>query len=157
MLDRASGSTIDWTRVERWTTQCVTDENGALCTALRKGFDGEPTIVRNPQPSDVASDKARFLLEYWTGLRRGAALPLVTDINPIRMRPALGYVMLVDVVDGGRDFRYRLYGSGLASVSGFDMTSRLLSTHEASANVAEFALAVYRRPAGAQYVPNGSV
>lgn len=75
------------------------------------------------------------------------ALPLTTDIDPIRMRPALGYVMLVDVVDGGWDFRYRLYGSELASVSGFDMTGRFLSSHGASANVIEFGLAVYRAAA----------
>ena len=52
--------------------------------------------------------------------------------------------MLLDLVEGGRDFRYRLYGSMIASISGFDMTGKLLSEHPASPYVAEFALASYR-------------
>lgn len=52
--------------------------------------------------------------------------------------------MLLDLVDDGRDFRYRLYGSMVASVSGFDMTGKLLSEHPASPYVTEFALAGYR-------------
>jgi hypothetical protein len=52
--------------------------------------------------------------------------------------------MLLDLVEGGRDFRYRLYGSMIASISGFDMTGKLLSEHPASPYVTEFALASYR-------------
>lgn len=144
MFDSTSDRAIDWTRVERWAAKLVAGESGDMCAELRDRFEGEPTVVWNPQPSDIASKKLQFLLEYWTGLRRGAALPLTTDIDPMKMRRALGYVMLVDVVDGGRDFRYRLYGSMLASVSGYDMTGRFLSCHGASANVIEFDLAVYR-------------
>jgi len=52
--------------------------------------------------------------------------------------------MLLDVVDAGRDFYYRLYGSVIASISGFDMTGKFLSTHRNSPYVTEFALAAYR-------------
>lgn len=144
MFDSAGDRAIDWTRVERWANSLVAGEGGDVCAELHDRFEGEPTVIWNPRPSDMASDKLRFLLDYWTGLRRDRALPQTTDIDPMRMRPALGYVMLVDVIDGGRDFRYRLYGSDLAFVSGFDMTGRHLSSHGASANVVEFSLAVYR-------------
>src|SRR5690242_5495456 len=60
------------------------------------------------------------------------------------MRPALGYIMLLDLVDGGRDFRYRLYGSIITAVSGVEMTGKLVSSHPASPYVVEFALAAYR-------------
>ncbi len=60
------------------------------------------------------------------------------------MKPALGYVMLVDLVRGGEDFRYRLYGSRVAAISGFDVTGRLVSEHPASAYIIEFTLALYR-------------
>lgn len=49
-------------------------------------------------------------------------MPLASEIDALEMRPALGYGMLVEPVDGGADFRDRLYGSNLAAVSGFDMT-----------------------------------
>jgi hypothetical protein len=79
------------------------------------------------------------------------------------MRRALGYVMLVDAVESGRDFRYRLYGSAVAAVSGFDMTGRLLSEHAASAYILEFSLALYRatiqrrRPVFCHYAPAGTL
>ena len=84
-------------------------------------------------------------------------------MDPLDLRPALGYVMLLDTVEGGQDFRYRLFGSLIARVSDFDMTGKLLSAHPTSAYVAEFSLAVgraalrrrepiytVRRPVGAQ-------
>jgi hypothetical protein len=78
------------------------------------------------------------------------------------MRRALGYVMLVDVVENGQDFRYRLFGSAVAAVSGFDMTGKLLSEHAASGYILEFSLALYRaslqrkEPVFSQYAPVGT-
>jgi hypothetical protein len=60
------------------------------------------------------------------------------------MRPALGYVLLADIVEGGRDFRYRLYGSITARVSDVEMTGRLMSEFPASSYVMEFTLATTR-------------
>jgi hypothetical protein len=85
-----------------------------------------------------------FLAEHWRNIPRAGTLPHVKQIDPIELRPALGYVMLMDAVDGGCDFRYRLYGSFIASVSGFDMTGKLLSDLPASAYVREFGIASYR-------------
>jgi hypothetical protein len=84
-------------------------------------------------------------------------------IDPFGMRRALGYVMLVDAVDQGHDFRYRLYGSSLASISDCDMTGRLLSTHVSSDYIREFSLAVYRasmkrrEPAFVEFAPAGAL
>lgn len=147
MLDDAVACAIDWTRIERWTAKLVAGESDDVCGDMRRGFGGEPRIVWNPQAPDLTCRKLRSTLEYWNDLRRAAALPLASDIDPLRMRAALGYVMLLDIFEGGRDFRYRLYGSVLASVSGFDMTGRLLSSHLASTSVVEFSLAVYRAAA----------
>ena len=36
--------------------------------------------------------------------------------------------MILDPVEGGQDFRYRLYGSEIARYCGFDMTTRLVSS-----------------------------
>src|SRR3546814_11195528 len=60
------------------------------------------------------------------------------------MRAALGFVMLLESNDDGRDFRYRLYGSTIARISGFEMTGRLMSSHPASAYAVEFAIASTR-------------
>ena len=52
--------------------------------------------------------------------------------------------MLLEPVEGDRDFRYRLFGSTLARVSGFDMTGKLMSSHPASQYAVEFAVAMTR-------------
>lgn len=144
MFDGTRDRAIDWTKVARWTEQLVAGQVSEVCAELANRMRVAPTFIWNPQPDDLQSTKLRFLLEYWTSLRDGDRLPLTRAIDPIRMRPALGYVMLIDVIDGGRDFRYRLYGTMLAAVSGFDMTGRLLSNHGASVDVIEFSLATCR-------------
>ena len=93
---------------------------------------------------EIDQAKLRFLMAYWSGLASNASIPLTSQIDPIEMRPSLGYAMLLEVVDGGRDFRYRVFGTEIAAVSEFDMTGHLLSEHRASAYIVEFALAVYR-------------
>jgi hypothetical protein len=52
--------------------------------------------------------------------------------------------MLLDAVGEGHDFRYRLYGSIIASISGFDMTGKLLSEHPSSPYATEFGIATSR-------------
>jgi hypothetical protein len=101
-------------------------------------------LAWNPAAEQFDADSLRFLTAYWHGLAGTGELPHLKQIDPIALRPALGYVMLLDPVKGGRDFRYRLYGSQIASVSGFDMTGKLLSEHPAKSYVTEFGLASYR-------------
>lgn len=120
-------------------------------------------MIWSPSPEQVGAPPLRALLDYWTALRESGRLPSAGRIDPLGMRGALGYVMLVDVVDEGQDFRYRLYGSSLASVSELDMTGQLLSNHAASAYIREFSLATYRaalkrrEPAFTEYAPSGTL
>lgn len=130
---------------------------------FRKNGARGPDIIWNPSLEQVTAPPLRALLEYWMELREGGVLPAAGRIDPLGMRGALGYVMLVDVVEEGQDFRYRLYGSSLASVSEFDMTGRLLSNHAASAYIREFSLATYRaalkrrEPVFSEYAPAGTL
>lgn len=73
---------------------------------------------------------AMALLEYWNGKRGGRAMPDRADINPsdlVRLLPSLG---IIEAIDGGRDFRFRLYGSMLADQTGIDRTGELFSELE---------------------------
>lgn len=152
---------IDWLRVERWATQVLAGDDSELRGAFAAT---EPKFLWNPEPEALASDKLRFLLNYWNELKRGAASPRSADIDPIAMRPVLGYVMLLEPVDDHHDFRFRVFGSAIASVSEFELTGRLASELIASAAVIEFGLATYhavfrrnaplytvRFPTGARY------
>jgi hypothetical protein len=78
------------------------------------------------------------------GARAHGAAPRLLRIDAVELKAALGYMMLLEPVEGGRDFRYRLYGGELARISGFDMTGQCLSDHPVSSYAAEFGIAIYR-------------
>lgn len=153
---------LDWARVAEWA-RCVVEERLA---PIHEFFETlgvqQPEIIWNPSAERIATPQLRFLLEYWTRLERARRFPALRQLDPVEMRPALGYIMLVDAVDGGQDFRYRLYGSTISFVSGFDMTGRLLTEHPSSTYNIEYSLAVYRaclarqEPAHTTHYPSGT-
>lgn len=67
------------------------------------------------------------LYEYWNGKRAGRRWPSRADIEPKEITGLLPYVMLVDVLEDGRHFRFRLIGADVAI--GVDPTGKL--QHEA--------------------------
>lgn len=70
----------------------------------------------------------RAAVEYWTAERqRSGGIPAIASFDPLRVRAALGDLMLLEANADGSDFRYRVYGSRIAQYSGFDWTGRLVS------------------------------
>ncbi|MBI1777868.1 MAG: PAS domain-containing protein [Proteobacteria bacterium] len=134
---------LDWERIENWTASVVEEDLLAIGKVFMAAGADQPEVVWNPAARDLDAPPLSFLLRRWSSLADGG-LPHLRQIDPVELRPALGYIMLLDAIDGGRDFRYRLYGSKIAHISNLDMTGRLLSEHPASAYVAEFGIAVYR-------------
>jgi hypothetical protein len=139
-----SPAPVDSERVERWTSQIAADDMSDIAAAHRVSYGTVPAIRWNPKAGSLPHEKLEFVLAYWERLRGGRDMPRASEIDPLEMGPALGYLSLVDPADNGDDFNYRLYGSTLAAISGFDMTGRRLSTFGASLIVVEFVLAAYR-------------
>lgn len=75
----------------------------------------------------VAEAPLRDLYLYWAGKRGLRSYPARADIDPQEIKPQLPYVMLVDVLEDGRFFRFRLVGTDVAF--GVDPTGQL--QHEA--------------------------
>ena len=71
--------------------------------------------------------KLRALWQFWDELRGPRLAPRTDEVHALVLKPWLGSILLLDVIDGGRDFRYRLYGSVAAERFGFDLTGRLVS------------------------------
>ena len=46
------------------------------------------------------------------------------DFGPEQLSAFMGNIMIVEYCSGRSDYRYRLYGTGLARISGFDLTNR---------------------------------
>ena len=78
--------------------------------------------------ADCPRPDARTLMVWWDNL--GCAegdLPDWRNIDPISLLPWMGWICLYDLIDGGRDVRYRLVGTRIAEQAGVDLTGRFVS------------------------------
>ncbi len=140
---------IDWQRVAAWREFLLRDEMAALASAVADFGLPQASFAWDPPASAISGPQNRFLLDYWR-MHASGGPPPVAIADPSRMRPALGYIAIVEPVDDGRDMLYRLYGSMLVSIAGMDLTRKRLSLTASTVGVVEAPLAVYqaviRRP-----------
>lgn len=78
-------------------------------------------------PAVLSSQVCRGGLGHWQALAGDRRLPLREAIDPAGMRALLPYTFLVDVLDGGSDFRYRLVGTDIVAHTPRDNTGFRLS------------------------------
>ncbi|WPZ34869.1 hypothetical protein T8K17_01725 [Thalassobaculum sp. OXR-137] len=79
-------------------------------------------------PDTLENTKLSFLFSYWqkhtdpqTGRQNRAEFDMLT------LLPAVGNIMILDVLRDGFDARYRLYGTGVAAHAGRDWTGERVS------------------------------
>ena len=86
----------------------------------------------------------RSLYLYWLNKCGDRPMPARADLDPLEMpRPALKDMGLVDVIEHGRDFHYRLVGTNNVSRMGVDITGRRASeVYEGEYRA--FLMAIYR-------------
>ena len=140
---RPRAKVLNWPRIDEWTSLILAGDIAAIAAVFQQHGAGMPEAVRNPIPEQIPPGPLRFLAMHWQTIAAGG-LPHRREIDPFKLRPALGYLMVLEPVEEGRDFRYRLYGATLARISGLDMTRRKASEHPASAYVSEFSIAINR-------------
>lgn len=107
--------------------------------------DAPPPLLQwSPAADALPSGPLRFLHDFWHRHRQGAAFPGIDVVEPFALKPALGYIMLLDVLDEGWDYRYRVYGSAIAQRYGRDLTGRCTSEIARTAYTGIFYIAGYR-------------
>lgn len=100
-------------------------------------------LVRDPPEEGLPAEQLLTVLRFWRRLPRIGGIPDVVKIQPEQVRPALGYLMLIDIDEENDDFRYALYGSRIAAVSGFDMTGRSVWDIATNSSIQIFFAACY--------------
>ncbi len=108
-----------------------------------------PRLLRDPPRERIDQPRLQSLHDHWMALPRAVDLPNIRDLDPMTLHPWLGDLVVLDVLEEGRDFRYRLYGSLLAEHVGFDLTGKRTSDIAAKMRIGSmiplFFLALYRR------------
>lgn len=76
-------------------------------------------------PQAVREPLLKELLSFWLARRdnRGA-LPARADIRPAAIKNLLPCIAIADVIDAGRDFQFRLFGTRIVDDAGIDLTGK---------------------------------
>ncbi len=102
-------------------------ELGPLEALYRDSRMQPPTVKLAPRHDEIPLATHRSLWQWWSAQADQDALPNMDLITPAALKPYLGRLILMEPIDGGADFRYRLYGSTIAHFVGNDFTGKLLS------------------------------
>jgi hypothetical protein len=95
----------------------------------------------------IRDERLRALFDYWQGKRGDREMPARGDIDPVEIPSLLPIVGLVDVLDGGARFRYRLMGTELAQMDGHDPTGRFLDEALPDGKYADYVIGLFREVA----------
>jgi len=110
---------------------------------LKKGMS-RPKFQWRPTEQQAPTAELRALLTYWMSLRDGNRLPRQSDFDALSVPSVLGFIMLIDVLNNGEDFYYRVYGTWIARGTGFDLTGKRVSSMPTAACHAAYFMACYR-------------
>ncbi len=89
-------------------------------------FSGADGIIDYTLTTDSAPLTA--LRDHWMQARGSHVMPAHADLRPAAMKPALPFLMILEAINGGEDFKLRLIGTAIVKAAGIDETGRLLST-----------------------------
>ncbi len=83
------------------------------------------------------------LFQFWLRKRGKRAMPEKADLAAPELRPWLGDIHLIEVIEQGKDFRYLIFGTDIARHYDVEMTRKLVSEWPEAMRVAAFE--TYRR------------
>jgi hypothetical protein len=140
-------SRLDWGRIEAWAQQLARGDLAQINAVFEANGALAPRVLVQPKSSQIQTPQLRFLLDYWTKLKEDARLPASRSVDVRALTPISGYAGLLDVVDDGRDFRYRRCSAVIVALTGYDLTGKLVSEYAVGSSViymVESTLAIHR-------------
>jgi len=105
---------------------------------LPQTFEHQPAPERSTvvviAPDEIENAVGRTAYAYWRMLRADRAMPARSQLSPRDMRGILRNVVLLRVLDGGRDYEYRIVGEQFVWAYGFQFRDMRLTQIEAVDN-----------------------
>jgi hypothetical protein len=83
-------------------------------------------------PEALDSKPVSLAVRYWLGLCLDRSFPARADIEPRDMAPFLRNIVLIRVIEGGRDYEYRIVGDAYVQAMGSNFRGLRLTEVEAA-------------------------
>jgi hypothetical protein len=84
-------------------------------------------VFTDIDPQHLQHPALNFLKTYWDQKRAGRPMPSRADIRPADMKEHLGWIVLLDALSDGSDFRYRTVGTRVTQYLLADATGKMIS------------------------------
>jgi hypothetical protein len=85
------------------------------------------------------------LYAYWQGRLNGRAMPSRADIDPFEIKPLLPNVMVVEALEDGQRFRYRLAGTAITNMTGRELSGRYVDEALPGNGYRDYVIGLYRK------------
>lgn len=118
----------------------------------RRPAIAQPFLASEPQTSDIVPHSRHALVrgfgELWETRRGNRPMPLRDDFRVEQLVPWFGHVLIMEAVDAGRDFRYRMIGTAITEFLDRDYSGKLVSEcdYGAGDDARDRVLDAFRRP-----------
>jgi hypothetical protein len=89
----------------------------------------EPSRNESFDPATIRNTRLQLFFQYWNTKRGAAPCPRHSDIDPLEIRYALGYVLIAERRPPPDHFHFRLMGQELVERYGVDLTGRSLAAY----------------------------
>ena len=95
----------------------------------------ENIVIAYPEKEDcdIRHGPVREFCDYCRSVKPQSDFGDRAEFDAFKLRPWLGYIMILEYLPEEDDFRYRMYGTRISEQSGFDMTGRLVSAFNSAA------------------------
>src|SRR5688572_6123690 len=136
MTDRAT--------IDALTEAILAERSDALLPHFEPHGLKPPSFRWNPSDGNLFEAPLKILHGWWRAQRAAGGIPPIDAADPSALSDALGYLMLLDVLDNGWDYRYRLYGTEIAKRAKRDYTGMRTSELQVVSPIPTFYIACYR-------------
>jgi hypothetical protein len=76
---------------------------------------------------EIEHPKLSALDKLWREKCDTKSIPMRTDFDIFELVPWMGNLTILEVIEGGKDFYFRLHGTNIVNLYGYEMTGKYVS------------------------------
>lgn len=141
---RTRDAPMDRNRIAKLEDALVDDSPIEVVSAIRGSGMQMPRFAWSPARIDLPDQVLRELLDLWWQWPAAGDLPRASASDAAMFGEVTDYLMILDVLEDGWDYRYRRYGRGIAQAAKFDMMGKRTSEITTASYIPIFFIAGYR-------------